>query len=418
MKPLFFPDDPQFWYETQRALGHSAYGGAELGEVAVVAERITPGDYDSWYNEWTAAADARVQEATTALNSGHIISARDAFLRASNYARSAEFFLHGNPLDPRIDKSYAQSVDAFGMFVKLSEGRIEKVEIPFEDSKLYGYFYRSGSKAKSPTVIMHNGFDGSAEEMHFFGAAAAVERGYNVLSFDGPGQPSARRRHGMLFRPNWESVVTPVLDWLLAERTDVATNQIALLGISMGGLLAPRAAAFEPRLAAVMAVDGVYDLGEISTQDLPMPRDQAEILLRADEEPEIDAALAAVIEQNPTARWAFTHGMYAMGVDSPRKFLAAYLDYTLAGGIAEKIAVPTLVAEAQDDLFFAGQAQKLYDHIVAPKELLLFTTAEGAGAHCHSGAQRLAFGRIYDWLDNALAIQNQLSRVRSLIKGF
>ena len=86
-----------------------------------------------------------------------------------------------------------------------------------------------------------------------------------------------------------------------------------------------------------------------------------------------------------------------MGVGSPRAFLASYLDYTLGDGIAEQITCPTLVCDADEDTFFDGQPEMLFDHLTCQKALLDFTAAEGAGAHCQSGAQRLAFGRIYDW---------------------
>jgi hypothetical protein len=113
----------------------------------------------------------------------------------------------------------------------------------------------------------------------------------------------------------------------------------------------------------------------------------------------IDELMAA----DPNIRWAATHGQYVMGVDSPRAFFASYLDYTLADGIAEKIACPVLVCEAATDIFFEGQPQLLFDHLTSPKTLLKFTEAEGAGAHCQAGAQRLAFARIYDWLDDVFA---------------
>jgi hypothetical protein len=54
------------------------------------------------------------------------------------------------------------------------------------------------------------------------------------------------------------------------------------------------------------------------------------------------------------------------------------------------------------DLFFSGQAQLLFDHLTCPKVMLKFTDAEGAGAHCEVGANRLAFARVYDWLDETL----------------
>jgi pimeloyl-ACP methyl ester carboxylesterase len=396
MKPLFFPDDSQFWYETLRNLGHIAYGGADFGEVAVTSERIVAGDYDSWHDEWLATAD---RVAAQARASQSRVSARDGFLRASNYYRSAEFFLHGNENDPRIQHAYEASVDCFRRAAALFTPAIEPVEIPYESTSLPGYFYSAGDRR--PTVVMFNGFDGSVEEMHFFGAAAAVERGYNVLAFDGPGQPGARRR-GLVFRPDWEHVVTPVLDYALT-RPEVDPARIALLGNSMGGLLAPRAAAFDHRVAAVVCVDGVFDLGEISTASLPFDRAEAERRLRAPEDPELDAMLDAAMGRNPTLRWAISHGMYALGVGTSRAFGAAYLDYTLTGGIAERVACPTLVCAGADDDFFRGQPELLYEHLTCKKTFLEFTAAEGADAHCQSGAQRHAYARVYDWLDEELA---------------
>jgi dipeptidyl aminopeptidase/acylaminoacyl peptidase len=351
MQPVLFADDKQFWYQTQRVLGHAAYGGADTGEVLSTAQRIVSGDYDSWHDEWLATAERIAREAEGAIKAGHRISGRDGLLRASNYYRCAEFFLHGQPDDPRIDYSYEQSVACFGRAAALFSAPVEPIEIPFDPVALHGYFYRGAGHGPLPTIVMHNGFDGPVEEMHFFGAAAAAERGYNVVSFDGPGQPAARHRDGLPFRPDWENVVTPVVDWA-AIHPGVDPFRIALLGVSMGGYLAARAAAFEHRLAACIAVDGIYDLS----------------------------------------------------AETPRAFLASNLDYTLGGGVAEKISCPTLICEAEEDIFFKGQPEQVYDHLTCAKTLMRFSSAEGAGAHCHSGAQRLAFGRIFDWLADTLEV--------------
>src|SRR6476646_1615754 len=142
MQPLLFPDDPQFWFETLRTLGHTAYGGADVGEVVTTSARITAGDYDSWHDEWLATADRVAVEGEAMLGAGHRISARDNLLRASNYYRNAEFFLHGNPDDPRIDNAYFRSVDCFREAARLFTPAVEPVEIPFEGTVLHGYVHR------------------------------------------------------------------------------------------------------------------------------------------------------------------------------------------------------------------------------------------------------------------------------------
>ncbi len=110
------------------------------------------------------------------------------------------------------------------------------------------------------------------------------------------------------------------------------------------------------------------------------------------------------MKASPTVRWAFAHGMYAFGASSPRAYLAKSLAYNLKDGVAEAISCPTLVCEAEGDLFFKGQPQALYDHLTCAKRLLRFTVEEGAGDHCQVGASRLAFARIFDWLDETLAV--------------
>ena len=401
MQQILFPDDEQFWYETLRSFSHIAYGGADFGEILAISERITAGDYDGWHDAWLAAADRLAAEAGDALRAGHRVSARDGLLRASNYYRSAEFFLHGQPDDPRHHHAYDRSVECFQAAARLFTPAVQPVAIPYENTTLPGYFYPAGdSDLPRPTVIMHTGFDGTAEEMHFAGAAAAAGRGYHALVFDGPGQAGPIHHQGLVFRPDWENVVGPVIDFAFTV-PGVDGKKIALWGLSMGGLLAPRAAAFEHRLAAVVAVDGVYDMGQTG-RDFIASDPGLERRLSAAADPELDAELAQLIAASPVLRWALDQGQYVFGAPTPRQTVAAMLDYNLRDGIAEKIACPALICDAPSDLFFTGQAQLLFDHLTCPKTFLEFTAEEGADAHCQVGAQRLALSRIYNWLDDTL----------------
>jgi pimeloyl-ACP methyl ester carboxylesterase len=400
---LLFQDDPEFWYEIVRLFGAAEYGGALFGEVVAIAQRINAGDYDSWYDANDALAGRIANEAELQRKKSHRISARDSFMRASSYYRSSEFFLHANPNDPRVKRAYERSIACYRSAAALFTPAIEPLEIPYEGTTLPGYFhFPDTSGRRRPTILLHTGFDGSAEEMHWGGARAAVERGYNVLVFDGPGQFGPVHRQGLHFRPDWEKVVTPVVDFAIT-RSDVDPHKVVLYGVSFGGYLAPRAAAFESRLAACIADDGIYDYGASQLAGVPeQARAQVLRALSAPSAPQLDAGLEQMMKANSVARWAFTHGMYAMGVDSPRAYLAATQSYHLRDGIAEKIKCPTLVCDAEMDLFFSGQAQLLFDHLTCPKTMLKFTDAEGAGAHCEVGASRLAFARIYDWLDETL----------------
>ena len=400
---LLFKDDPEFWYETVRLFGASEYGGALFGEVVAIAQRIKAGDYDSWYDANNAVADRLADEAEIQLKKGHRISARDSYLRACNYYRSAEFFLHAAPDDPRVKRAFERSVACYKASAALFAPPIEVLEIPYEGTTLPGYFHSPDASGKPrPTLLLNNGFDGSAEEMHWNGARAAVERGYNVLVFDGPGQFGTVHRQKLHFRPDWEKVVTPVVDYALT-RKDVDPRKIAIHGVSFGGYLAPRAAAFEHRLAACICDDGLYDYGASQLSAIPETlRGQVRAALDAPSAPHLDEMLDHAMKTNSVARWAFTQGMYATGTTSPRAYLAATQAYHLRDGIAEQIKCPTLVCDAEKDLFFHGQAQQLFDHLKASKAMIKFTDAEGAGAHCEIGASRLAFARMYDWLDETL----------------
>jgi pimeloyl-ACP methyl ester carboxylesterase len=397
----FFPDNEEYWFEAKRAFGASSYGASEFGEVMATLNRITSGDDNGWYDEWNATAERIFAEAEAQRAAGHRVSARDGYLRAANYFRTSEFFLHGNHEDPRIYSAYQKSIAAYKLCCSLYDVPILPVEIPYENTTLPGYFHRvDESDTRRPLLILHSGFDGSAEEVHGEGARAGVERGWNVLTFDGPGQYGPIHRERLPFRPDWEKVVTPVINFALTL-PGVDPEKIALMGISMGGVLAPRAAAFEKRIAALVANDGIYDFGV--TQFASVPPDQREAFIAAvnqKEAPELDRKILESLKSSPSAKWGGDQAGFVMGEPTLHAVVAKMLTFNLRDGIAEQISCPTLVLDAEEDMYLKGQPDVLYEHLTCPKTMIRFTTAEGAGAHCQCGADRLAAARIFDWLDN------------------
>jgi hypothetical protein len=268
MKFLF--DDDTFSFETLRTTGFANYFGADLGEVLATAARITDGDQASWHREWQATAGRVAELGQQSLTGGHRVTARENLLRASNYYRNAAAFLLDDPANnPEVAALYAAQIDTFAAAAALLGHPAEAVAIPYENTTLPGYlFLVDDSGAPRPTIIYTSGYDSTSQECYFVLAVAAMRRGYNVLAFDGPGQGGALHLQKLAMRPDWEAVISPVVDYALT-RSEIDPDRIAGFGYSLGGYLLARAAAFDYRLAALILDDGVHDLASGFADNMP-----------------------------------------------------------------------------------------------------------------------------------------------------
>ena len=300
--------DPSFQFQLIRAIGATLSYGADIMECLSTAYAITEGDFESWYQEWHKTAERVHNIADEALAKGHKVSAYQAYLRATTYYRCAEFYLHGNPDDPRILATWGASRECFRQAAPLLPTPVEVVEIPYENTTLPGYFLQvDDSGVARPTVIVQTGFDGTGEELYFGVAASALQRGYNCLIFEGPGQGSVVRVQKLYFRPDWEKVVTPVVDYALT-RPEIEPSRMALIGISLGGYLAPRAACYEHRIAACIADGGVFD-AFMGAMGGPESRD--EVIEYCKEDPEaFNEDIMKDAESDTGLRWAIDNGMF------------------------------------------------------------------------------------------------------------
>ena len=403
-------NDQSFSFETLRALSYAPYGGADIGEVTSTASRIPDGDLTAWYTEWRGLAERVHADADRSAAEGHPVSARESYLRASNYYRVCEFYLRVGPAnDPEVRAVGQLSVDSFARAAKLMNPAPQRVRFPFEGTTLPGWWipadlgtaHPTGGDPDGPrpTLLYFGGFDSTEEELYFSGGAAAARRGYQVLAFAGPGQGSALRDQKLLFRPDWGAVVTPAVDWLLG-RPDVDPGRIALMGMSLGGLLAPRAAATEHRVAALIAYDGLYSFADAAHRMVG-----PEIMkLIGDGLDASDTKANALLEEIMSSRTstfgpAFSWGMWVFGKDSPADVLRAFAPYTL-DGYAPLVTCPTLVLDGEDD---PCDSSRLYEALRCQKTYHLFPSAEGGGQHCQEGVMSRLHQVVFDWLGTVLA---------------
>lgn len=268
-----------FNFEFLRVLGAAPFGGAEVGECFEAAANIRDGDPESWYHAWFDQAQKAMAFGDEAKAGGDKAGASWAYIRASNYYRAAEFLLHCKPDDERILAAAQASSDAFDKGWVFLDATVKNVQIPYEDGKsLPGRLFLPASHKtvtdKIPIIVQTGGFDSTLEELYYYGAAGALPRGYAVLAFDGPGQGLPLRRDKLRLRPDWEHVTSKVLDFLIDElapsmpKANLDLDRIAVLGSSLGGYFALRAAA-DPRIKACISCDGTYDMFDVTRSRMP-----------------------------------------------------------------------------------------------------------------------------------------------------
>jgi hypothetical protein len=385
-------EDADMDAQLQRTLVGALSGSADLGEALATATRVQAGDYSGWFDEWSAAGDRARSAGDDALAKGHPVTARKAYLRAAEYHRQSYFFLRHDLSDARIASGYRDHFAAFDAAMPLFEFACENVTIAAADVSVRGQLYRPDPDGqRRPTLVFPGGFDGTSQEFWKLGAYAALGRHWNALAFDGPGQGGLLIEDGITMRPDFESVLGPVIDWLV-DQAGVDPDRVAVVGRSLGGYFAPRGVAHEPRVAALVCDPGQHDF----TSRFNMSDDDLQKL--RDHDSDLEASLDGFLDgPRNTEFWGAR--MAAMGAKTFADFLRIAMAFTLDGH-AEHIACPTLITEGEGD--FASQSQVLYDALTCPKQLHRFSAAEGAGGHCEGLGLALWEAAAFDWLSEQL----------------
>jgi alpha-beta hydrolase superfamily lysophospholipase len=387
----FFADQT-YHFQTLRALNDIAADGADTSEILETIKHIRSGDAQGWFRAWSRTGDQLMARADAI---GERIAKGRALLRAHNYYRTGEFFLP--PHDPKRPLSAAKNRQAFYAGLDALDVTYERIRAPYGTGHYLESVYYPADRAHfgKPLIVLGGGFDSTLEELYFALVKGAHERGYGILTYDGPGQGSALRDQGLSMTHEWEKPVAAVIDAFLANHP--RPHKMVLVGMSMGGYLAPRAAAFDERFDGLVTYDVLFDMGATARRYVP----PIAFWLYQHGFPAIVAAMTtAKAALSPGLAWAINNGMWVLGTKGPLETVEALQKYTLAA-IAHRIKSDVLILAGAEDHFVpleqVGQFEKALTSArsVTTK---IYDRASGGAEHCQLGAQTLWHADFFDWM--------------------
>ncbi len=351
--------------------GEEACREEELWEIAPRLAGFQPAN---WYTEWHALARRAEGE--------------ERWMHAAYYHRMSEFFLP----EGRSEKFSAYRDFRRCFYTAADVRSFEHFEVPYRSGCLPAMRMRAAEE--KGVILLHGGYDSFMEEF-YLQALKVMEKGHSFIIFEGPGQ-GRTLGDGMKMTHEWEEPVRAVLDHF-------ELPSAILVGISLGGYLALRAAAFEPRIRQVVAYDVVYDAFVCFTDHMPEPlRSRFREMVLTGRKEQVNQAAGMLRAKDDMVDWALTHGMYITGTRDPYDYFC-----TLAKFTTKEISPLTQA----DVLLLAGENDHFVplDMLYRQKEALtnarslksrIFTAREGADQHCQMGNIDLAWEEIVDWLEN------------------
>ncbi len=352
------PRDPR----VDTALGHWAprlvANGVPLTDFQEVTNEIET--WEEWCPAWAARAAIHEEMGREALAAGHGLSA-GAHLTTAAVCYHFGKFLFVNDRD-EMRRVHEKAVACRALALPHLRPAGEPVDIAYEGASLKGILRKPVGVERAPVLVMAMGLDSAKEEMDAY-ENVFLARGMATLAFDGPGQGEAE--YDFAIRPDYEAPVGAVIDYV-ETRADLDAGRVGLWGVSLGGYYAPRAAAFEPRVRACIALSGPYDWGAI-WDDLPGLTRNAFI---ARSHAADDAAARAVAERMNLA------------------------------GVAERITCPLFVVIGKMDALIPWQqAERLANEASGPTVLLAI---EDGGHVANNRAYRYRL-QTADWMAEMLA---------------
>ena len=391
IKYRFKQDDFDFFF--QWIMGGQTHGGVESGECFFAAAEIQEGDTDSWFAAWTALAQRVEARAKTSLAQGHLVSARESFLRTYSYCRAPLLFM--DPKDPGYYKIYETARVCFRQAARLHTPAIEEIAIPFEGSLLSGYLLKPDNDPHPrKTLLMFGGGDSFVEDLYFYIGPAGLKRDYNVFIVDLPGQ-GILPHNKLYMRADSEVPMKAIVNFVL-NHAQVDPERVAAFGISAGGYLIPRAVTAEKRIKACIVSSAILNFHEVWTRNTALERvasmENSRFFGLLKRLPFRKVQVMSKLVDTYTWRW---------GVSSVTDLIEASKQFVFN---PRDISCPTLVLIGQQE-YERFEASREWAHRYINeassqnKKLIITPQNEGADGHAIGTNLSLMSQLVFDWLD-------------------
>ncbi len=385
---LYF-DDADFDQQLQRTFAKAQSRMCDVGEVFAIAHRIVPGDLVSWHDEWFDAGESNRRLAEASEIAGAQRDAGDAYLRASEYYRSAYFFCRRDPQGAQLLQSFRLSRAMFRKALPYLPVAAEVIEIPYlEGVSIPAYILWGVGDRSGPTALIPAGYDSPVEESYNLGGLEAALRGMNVVMFGGPGQGEMLYESGLGFRHDFEAVVGPVLDFVAAH-DGLAADRVTLIGRSFGGYLAPRAAAADHRIGVLGADPAQTDMFSAVQARLPATW----LAMIEENDPAFNDAFWKA-NQGPNKQEYWLSRFRAHNLEQPLDYIREMKRWVVD---VEAIACPTYVSYGEGD-YAQASAKDFYDRLVVPKRFEMFRDTDGSGGHCEGMGQTRYYAGVFSFI--------------------
>ena len=307
-------------------------------------------------------------------------------LAGAYYDRAADFFMAAT--DPRRPAARARFLQAMRTIYDVAPELI-----PFGSGSMPAYDLRPDRQIGAP-IVMFGGFDSYVEEF-FPMIAGMVDAGRRIVVFEGPGQGSALEDFGLTMIPEWEQPVAAVLD-------HYDLDDVVAVGISLGGGLVIRAAAFEPRISQVVAFDILDDFFEVIARQIGRGvRIPLRALLIARARSLVNAVGDRAAARQPVSQWGLQQGMHVTGTATPYDFLRSTTAMS-SRKISHLVRADVLLLAGADDHYVPlEQLGRQAGNLTNARSVTTrtFTAAEQASNHCQLGNIGAASRLIVAWLD-------------------